>query len=620
MVSVAHFDLGALDALHTHLQELDRDGALALVDRALADGADLDGVIRRLLAPALVELGRRWVAGDVGAAEAHAAASITRAALFRAGSVTTPTGRPRIAVCCPDGELHGLPAEMICELLRVHGWPAEQIGTAVPAWELRGYLARRQPAALLLSCTTPCGFAGAARAIDTSHDVGVPVMVGGSAFGADNVRALRLGAAAWAPDVNTAVGVLEGWLDAPPPLPSGRALTDDYLAFEAGLPDIRASALEVLRRSGLRRKEDRADVGPTQDELDLMLRYLGAARLVDDGRIFLDYISWRLAFLRARKVRPDRLTHALKALSAVLPMPLVPVRRLLTDGLQQLSWRVAEADQAPDARNPARLNRPRTPQSEQLASPPPVRPVAGPDVQQGQVFADLLFLAAMTCQAPVALISVAQPDGPWSTLSYGVDRREALSDPELFAAIAARSQPLEVADPASDGRFATSPLTTGPLAVRYIYGIPLRSGQPTIVGVLCVLDRRVRELSKREQQAIAAVARQVTGQLVLWRRSASARRTVSGSDRLYGSIGPRGPDAALVDLLGVRQPGPGMDQHLLRSHEVAVLFDVTERTVINWASSNRLPSLRTAGGHLRFRSEDVLALLAVRSARSGNDP
>ena len=59
-----------------------------------------------------------------------------------------------------------------------------------------------------------------------------------------------------------------------------------------------------------------------------------------------------------------------------------------------------------------------------------------------------------------------------------------------------------------------------------------------------------------------------------------------------------------------------MEQHLLRSHEVAVLFDVTERTVINWAAAKKLPSLRTAGGHLRFRSEDVLALLAGRSSSS----
>ena len=58
------------------------------------------------------------------------------------------------------------------------------------------------------------------------------------------------------------------------------------------------------------------------------------------------------------------------------------------------------------------------------------------------------------------------------------------------------------------------------------------------------------------------------------------------------------------------------DAHsLLRSHEVAALFDVTERTVINWAASGKLACLRTVGGHLRFRSEDVVSLLEANSLR-----
>jgi excisionase family DNA binding protein len=61
-----------------------------------------------------------------------------------------------------------------------------------------------------------------------------------------------------------------------------------------------------------------------------------------------------------------------------------------------------------------------------------------------------------------------------------------------------------------------------------------------------------------------------------------------------------------------RAAGISEGQQLLRSHEVAVLFDVTERTVINWAAAGKLPSLRTIGGHLRFRSEDVHKLLAGR--------
>ncbi len=255
------------------------------------------------------------------------------------------------------------------------------------------------------------------------------------------------------------------------------------------------------------------------------------------------------------------------------------------------------------------------------------------DAEAGQVFSDLLFLAAMSCQAAMAMISVAQPDGSWSTLTYGVDRREPLCDAELFAAVAAGSDPVEVTDAGADPRLATSVLTA-PLGVRHFYGIPLRSPDQASVGVLCVLDRRARELGKREQQAVAAVGRQLTGQLVLWRRP---RRSPWPVEDVDGRNGWRPPGArgvaSTVSADGVAgtasagaagsafsgSPPARHDQPLLRSHEVALLFDVTGRTVVNWASSRKLASLRTAGGHLRFRSEDVLALLAAQSPRSGDE-
>jgi excisionase family DNA binding protein len=48
---------------------------------------------------------------------------------------------------------------------------------------------------------------------------------------------------------------------------------------------------------------------------------------------------------------------------------------------------------------------------------------------------------------------------------------------------------------------------------------------------------------------------------------------------------------------------------LLRTHEVAVLFQVSERAVTDWAARGRLPSVRTPGGHRRYPAHAVLALL-----------
>lgn len=48
---------------------------------------------------------------------------------------------------------------------------------------------------------------------------------------------------------------------------------------------------------------------------------------------------------------------------------------------------------------------------------------------------------------------------------------------------------------------------------------------------------------------------------------------------------------------------------LLTPGEVATLFRVDPKTVTRWASAGRIGSIRTPGGHRRFRESEVRALL-----------
>lgn len=48
---------------------------------------------------------------------------------------------------------------------------------------------------------------------------------------------------------------------------------------------------------------------------------------------------------------------------------------------------------------------------------------------------------------------------------------------------------------------------------------------------------------------------------------------------------------------------------LLTPGEVAQEFRVDPKTVARWAKSGKIPYLRTAGGHRRFRESDVKAIL-----------
>ena len=70
-------------------------------------------------------------------------------------------------------------------------------------------------------------------------------------------------------------------------------------------------------------------------------------------------------------------------------------------------------------------------------------------------------------------------------------------------------------------------------------------------------------------------------------------------DRLNGS---------LSTSMSAAGAGQGRDR-LLTPGEVATLFRVDPKTVTRWASAGRIGSIRTPGGHRRFRESEVRALL-----------
>lgn len=54
-------------------------------------------------------------------------------------------------------------------------------------------------------------------------------------------------------------------------------------------------------------------------------------------------------------------------------------------------------------------------------------------------------------------------------------------------------------------------------------------------------------------------------------------------------------------------------EQLLTPSEVAALFRVDPKTVTRWAKAGKLQSIRTLGGHRRYRASEVHALLEAQS-------
>jgi excisionase family DNA binding protein len=72
----------------------------------------------------------------------------------------------------------------------------------------------------------------------------------------------------------------------------------------------------------------------------------------------------------------------------------------------------------------------------------------------------------------------------------------------------------------------------------------------------------------------------------------------------------------LAALFGTAVPS-SLGGQLLRTSDVATLFQVSERTVSEWARRNRIPSVRTPGGHRRYPADQIRILLEEAEAGRG---
>ena len=121
---------------------------------------------------------------------------------------------------------------------------------------------------------------------------------------------------------------------------------------------------------------------------------------------------------------------------------------------------------------------------------------------------DIVRLAAVLCDAPIALISLIDRDRQWFKSRVGIQITGSPRD-EAFCdhAIRQPDQLMEIPDAATDARFADNPFVTGADAIRFYAGMPLVTPSGAAIGTVCVLDRERRELTQAQKDGLSALAR-----------------------------------------------------------------------------------------------------------------
>ncbi|MEV6565690.1 cobalamin B12-binding domain-containing protein [Streptomyces kronopolitis] len=307
---------------------VDEDAATELVLSILDEGTDPESVLLDVIAVVQGRVGEEWAANRISVAQEHAATAINDRAVaavsVHPASRTTAT-RGRITVACVDGEWHALPARLLAEVLKLRGWQVDYLGAQVPTPHLIAHLHNTRADAVALSSSIATRMPTAHAAITACQAVGVPVLVGGAAFGPEGRYATLLGADAWAPDARTAADHLaKRRLPRPQPdheqfddLPhladqeytlvtrnSSTLVRTVFTALEDAYPAMRSY-------SDLQRER-------TAEDLAHIVDFLATALYLDDEELFTWFLTWTAQILVARNVPAHSLPPALDLLAREL--------------------------------------------------------------------------------------------------------------------------------------------------------------------------------------------------------------------------------------------------------------------------------------------------------------
>ena len=121
-------------------------------------------------------------------------------------------------------------------------------------------------------------------------------------------------------------------------------------------------------------------------------------------------------------------------------------------------------------------------------------------------------LAAMTFDAPIALVSLVDADRQWFKSRHGLAAAETPRSLSFCAHALAANDMLVINDAALDARFVDNLLVTGEPFIRFYAGQPVyNAGHP--VGTLCVIDTRPRTFSDEQRRVLKDIAKMVEVEL-----------------------------------------------------------------------------------------------------------
>jgi diguanylate cyclase (GGDEF)-like protein/PAS domain S-box-containing protein len=180
------------------------------------------------------------------------------------------------------------------------------------------------------------------------------------------------------------------------------------------------------------------------------------------------------------------------------------------------------------------------------------------DTAPEEDFDRITRVSAELLQVPITLVSLVDANRQWFKSKIGLEVCETSRDLAFCAHALHVQDILLIEDATQDPRFCDNPLVVGAPHIRFYAGVPLRSEDGLVLGTLCAIDTRPRNLTSKSLAAFKDLAKLVERDLlqrsvtqdmrVVWEDDRQAKVL---SDARFATVFQQTPTGkAIVDLQG----------------------------------------------------------------------
>ncbi|KQY86232.1 GAF domain-containing protein [Pelomonas sp. Root1444] len=127
------------------------------------------------------------------------------------------------------------------------------------------------------------------------------------------------------------------------------------------------------------------------------------------------------------------------------------------------------------------------------------------DTPPEERFDRIVAFAASEFDVPIALITLVDRDRQWFKARVGLDACETSREISFCGHAILQPGLFEVVDAARDPRFVDNPLVVGAPFIRFYIGAPLRLPGGAVLGTLCLIDTRPRELDAMDRAILGTL-------------------------------------------------------------------------------------------------------------------